>query len=92
MYLSGAGRTNPPGLTGAIAAIPGGLALATTATVGGVAAEVTYSGPAPGLIDGVSQANVRVPVGVGASLAAPISIQVGQAASQDGVTLSVSVR
>ena len=89
VYLSGAGQTNPLGLTGAINSTPASTVLPTTATIGGIAAEVLYSGPAPGLIAGVSQVNLLVPVGLEASLAAPIFIQVGTASTQDGVAVSV---
>jgi uncharacterized protein (TIGR03437 family) len=89
VYLTGAGQTNPPGLTGGITLAPGSMALSTTATIGGLPAEVLYSGPAPGLIAGVSQVNLRIPAGASSSLAAPISIRVGNAVTQDGVTLSL---
>ena len=89
LYLTGAGQTNPPGLTGGITGAPGSMALSTTATIGGLPADVLYSGPAPGLIAGVSQVNLRIPAGASSSLAAPIFIQVGNTVTQDGVTLSL---
>jgi uncharacterized protein (TIGR03437 family) len=89
VYLTGAGQTNPLGLTGGITPAPGSMALSTTATIGGLPAEVLYSGPAPGLIAGVSQVNLRIPAGAGSSLAAPISIRFGNAVTQDGVALSL---
>jgi uncharacterized protein (TIGR03437 family) len=89
LYLTGTGQTNPAGLTGGIITAAGSTLLPTTATIGGFPAEVLYSGPAPGLIDGVSQVNLRVPAGAAASLTAPVSIQVGGAVTQAGVTLSV---
>jgi uncharacterized protein (TIGR03437 family) len=89
VYLTGAGQTNPPGLTGGITPAPGSMALSITATIGGLPAEVLYSGPAPGLIAGVSQVNLRIPAGASSSPAAPISIRVGNAVTQDGVALSL---
>jgi uncharacterized protein (TIGR03437 family) len=89
LYLTGAGQTNPPGLTGGVTGGPGSTVLSTTATIQGIPAEVLYSGPAPGLIAGVSQVNLRVPAGASSSLAAPISIRIGNAVTQDGVALSL---
>ena len=89
IYVTGGGQTNPPAVTGGIAAAPGSMALPTTATIGGLPADVLYSGPAPGLIAGVSQFNLRIPAGASSSLAAPIYIHAGNTVSQDGVTLSL---
>ena len=89
LYMTGTGPTNPPGSTGAITAAAGNTLLPTTATIAGLPAEVLYSGPAPGVIAGVSQVNLRVPIEMNSSPAAPISIQIGGVATQDGVTLSV---
>ena len=89
VYLSGAGQTNPPGLTGTITSAAGSVMLPATATIAGVPADVVYSGPAPGLIAGVIQVNLRVPLEVNASMTAPLSIQIGSAVTQDGVTLSI---
>ena len=89
VYLTGTGQTNPPGLTGTITAATGSTVLPTTATIGGLPAEVLYSGPAPGEIAGVGQVNLRVPPGVNSSPVAPLSIQIGTAVTQAGVTLSI---
>lgn len=89
VYVTGAGQTNPPGLTGGISLAPGSMALSTTATIGGVPADVLYSGPSPDLIAGVSQFNLQIPAGASSALAAPILIRIGNIVTQDGVTLSV---
>ncbi len=51
-------------------------AAAVSAEIGGVAAEVLFSGAAPGQIGGVYQVNVRVPVGLAAG-AQPLVLRVG---------------
>jgi uncharacterized protein (TIGR03437 family) len=91
VYLTGAGETNPPGLTGGINpdSSQGSTVLSTTAVINGLPAEVLYSGPAPGLIAGINQVNVRIPVGAGSSLEAPLSLRIGQGVTQDGVVLSL---
>jgi uncharacterized protein (TIGR03437 family) len=89
LYLTGMGPTNPPGSTGAITNGPGGNLFSTTATIEGIPSEVLYSGPAPGVVAGVSQVNLRIPAGAGSSLSALFAIQVGDAATQDGVALSL---
>jgi uncharacterized protein (TIGR03437 family) len=58
-------------------------------TIGGLPAEVLYAGGAPGLVAGLLQVNARVPEGVTAGPAVPITLVVGAAQSQPGVTLVV---
>lgn len=65
-----------------------GVATSPTVTVGGQAAEVLYSGQAPGLPAGISQMNVRLPSGL-ESGERPVVIQSGDAKSLIGVTLAV---
>ncbi len=89
VYLTGTGQTNPPGVTGAITVASGTNLLSTTAVIAGLPADILYSGPAPGVIEGVSQVNLRVPVGANSSLTAPISVVIGGVPTQTGVTLSV---
>ena len=55
--------------------------------VGGEPADVLYAGPAPGLIPAVFQVNVRIPPGV--TGAAPVVVQVGNAASLPVVTVAI---
>jgi uncharacterized protein (TIGR03437 family) len=66
IYYTGEGITDPPTLTNTVnpAAAPFPVPLAPlTATIGGVDAPVTSSGPAPGLIAGLSMATITVPPG-----------------------------
>jgi uncharacterized protein (TIGR03437 family) len=57
--------------------------------VGGVAADVSFSGLAPGYV-GLYQINAQVPAGLPANSATPVSISYGQgAASSNVVTIAV---
>jgi len=55
----------------------------------GIEAEVTYAGGAPGLVLGVLQINVILPEDVEPGDAVPVTIEVGDVASPDGVTLAI---
>src|SRR6185295_9981697 len=63
LFAIGCGPTVPPAATGEVAAGPAPLALRSSVTIAGRPAEVLYAGAAPGLV-GVTQFNVRVPVGL----------------------------
>lgn len=88
-WATGAGITNPASGDGTIytgiGAVP---ALAVTAQIGGQPAEVLYAGAAPGMVSGVVQVNLRVPAGVSPG-AAPVMLQVGPSATQQGLTVAV---
>jgi uncharacterized protein (TIGR03437 family) len=88
IYATGEGQTDPPGVDGLITS--GTLRkpeLAVFVTIGGQPADVLYAGSAPGLITGVLQVNVRVPVVVSGTV--PIVLTIGKASSQLGVTIAV---
>jgi uncharacterized protein (TIGR03437 family) len=51
-------------------------------------ASVAFYGEAPGLVAGVMQINVQIPAGV-AARDLPVSVTVGSAVTQSGVTVSV---
>ncbi len=90
VYMTGTGQASPTQVTGAISpAVLGSVVLPVTATVGGLAATVVYSGPAPGLVEGATQVNIQLPAGLGPTLAAPVSIQVGTVTTQDDVVVSI---
>ncbi|MGP8243618.1 MAG: protease pro-enzyme activation domain-containing protein [Bryobacteraceae bacterium] len=96
LYASGEGQTTPGGVDGqpAIAPYPSPL-LAVSVTIGNVPAEVKYAGGAPGLVAGVMQVNVVVPLflsptTVSSAQEMPVILTVGNAASPSGVTLAVS--
>jgi uncharacterized protein (TIGR03437 family) len=90
IYATGEGQTNPEGIDGAFAI---GLTLPrpkapVTVTIGGKPAEVLYAGAAPGQVAGLLQVNARVPADV-ASGETAVVVQVGDAASQPGITIVV---
>jgi uncharacterized protein (TIGR03437 family) len=90
-YVTGEGQTSPAGVDGKLAGIvlphP---TLPVTATIGGVDAAVTYAGAARGEVAGVMQVNVIVPDTVPPGGYVPVSVRVGAAESQPGVTIAVS--
>ncbi len=89
LYLTGGGETDPPGVTGQPA--PPNVAtlrLPVRVTVSGLAAEVTWAGSAPGLV-GVTQVNARLPGPFSPTGVLPLTVTVGSASSQPGVTISV---
>ena len=76
------GSFNPMTSTGTLVATP------VTATIAGQPAQVTYSGPAPGLVAGIFQINVTIPADTlsGSQL---LAVSVGNLASQ---TVTVAVQ
>jgi uncharacterized protein (TIGR03437 family) len=64
------------------------VALPVSATIGGLDAPVLYAGVAPGEPEGMIQINVQVPAGL-QSGAAEVLVKIGDAISQQGVTLAV---
>jgi uncharacterized protein (TIGR03437 family) len=91
LFGTGEGQTEPAGQDGKIAAeVPPQPRQQVAVTIGGLAAEILYAGGAPGLVAGVIQVNARVPAGLAAETGeVPVVLQVGNATSQPGVTLSV---
>ncbi len=90
LYATGAGQTLPGGVDGKLAAAPLPTPiLPVSVTIGGVQAVVQYAGAAYGEVAGMLQINVVVPPGVSGS-AVPVVVQVGNAASQAGVTIAVA--
>lgn len=92
IFLDGAGLTTPLQADGSITTtvfdeIPK-LNLPVSVQIGGVTADVSYSGPAPGALAGLTQVNARVPAST-SSGAAPVTVMVGTVASQAGVTVAV---
>ena len=89
LYTTGLGATTPLLGDGVLAGAPlPTLNTAVRVLVGGQQAQVLYSGPAPGLIAGVGQINIRVPANAPVGLV-PMLIVSGDAASQPGVTINV---
>jgi uncharacterized protein (TIGR03437 family) len=90
IFATGEGQTIPAGVDGALAG--GGTLpkpkLPVQVWIDGQPAEVQYAGAAPGNVAGLFQVNVKVPAGAGTG-DVPIVIQVGDAQSQPGMTISV---
>ncbi len=90
LYGTGNGLLAPVPADGAIVTVPPPVATQTVAaTVGGIAATVLYAGAAPGSVAGLIQVNVLVPDGVTPGTSVPVTLQVGDAVSQDGVTAAI---
>ena len=90
IFATGEGQTDPPGVDGSIAGnVPPKPRLTVTVQIDGQPATVFYAGGAPTLPAGVLQVNARVPDGVRRGVSVPISITVGTASSQPGVTLAI---
>ncbi len=90
VYFTGAGQTNPAGVSGALnSASPLNIINAdVTVTIGGVNAPVSYKGGAPGNVQGLYQLNVTIPATIGAGQQ-PIVVTVGGVPTQSGVVVSV---
>jgi uncharacterized protein (TIGR03437 family) len=91
LFLTGEGQTSPPGVTGKLTAMsdrPPQPLLPVAVLIGGQPASVTFYGEAPGVISGVMQLSVRIPLNAPPG-EIPASISVGGNDSQSGVTISV---
>jgi len=91
LYLTGAGAMIPATADGSVNPDPAALsqtALPVTAQIGGLPATVLYAGSSEGIVSGVIQVNLVAPNGL-AGLSQPITIKVGEAATQAGVTVAI---
>jgi endo-1,4-beta-xylanase len=89
VYGAGGGAIMGGATDGALAPGQGSLVTSpVTATIGGAAANVLYAGPAPGQVNGLMQVNLQVPAGL-ASGPQPVTITVGTASTQSGITVAV---
>jgi uncharacterized protein (TIGR03437 family) len=90
LYATGEGQTWPEGVDGKLATAPPPVPiLPVRVTIGGVQAVVQYAGGGLGQVAGMMQLIVVVPSGVSGS-AVPVVVQIGNAASQAGVTIAVA--
>ncbi len=90
IYATGEGQTNPGGVDGQLAngaALPKPR-LPVQVWVNGKAAEVKYSGAAPGQVAGLFQVNAKIPEDTPAGEVS-LQVQVGDAVSQPGITVVV---
>jgi len=90
LYATGEGQTDPAGIDGKLAGeILPKPRLPVSVSIGGRNAEVLYAGAAPGLVAGVLQVNVRIPVGL-PSGNLPVLLTIGSRMSQPDVTVAVA--
>lgn len=90
LYATGEGQTQPAGVTGKLATSPPPTpVLAPVVTIGGLPAEIVFAGAAPGFA-GLLQINVRIPDAAAPGAAVPVSLTIGNIASQTGVTMAVN--
>jgi len=90
LYGTGEGLTDPPGVDGrpAVGVLPKPVA-AVSVLIGGLPAKVEYAGAAPSFIPGLLQINARMSADVTPGDRVPVRVTIGNAASQDGVTLAI---
>jgi uncharacterized protein (TIGR03437 family) len=90
LYGTGEGQTEPAGQDGKIASgDPPRPRLPVSVLIAGRQADVIYAGGAPELVAGVIQVNARIPADLAETGELPVTLQVGGASSQPGVTLAV---
>jgi uncharacterized protein (TIGR03437 family) len=89
LYITGGGLTDTGTADGQVNDKPGRLLLPVAAAIGEQSAEVTYGGPAPGLLAGIAQINVRIPENSTSGAAIPVYVIVDDLRSQHGVTLAI---
>jgi uncharacterized protein (TIGR03437 family) len=94
LYMTGEGQTSPAGVTGKVTTVaanppitPQSL-LPVSVLINGQSALVAFYGESPGLVSGVMQLNVQIPIDA-ASGGLPLQVSIGGATSQSGVTISV---
>jgi len=89
LYVTGEGQTMPGGIDGSVTGSQITPKLPVTVSFGGVpATSYQFIGEAPGIVAGVLQINVTIPSG-STTGNVPITVTVGSATSQAGVTVAV---
>jgi uncharacterized protein (TIGR03437 family) len=89
LYGTGFGASQTLLIDGQIVSDAAPLLLPVSATIGGVAATVVYAGAAPTQIAGLTQINIQVPDGLPSNPNTPITLTIGNATTQFGVTVSI---
>jgi len=90
LFATGEGQTDPPGVTGQLASgspLPIPL-LPVTVQIGGQTSTLMYAGELP-MGAGVMQINAVVPDGITVGESVPVTLAVGSAQAQNGITISV---
>ncbi len=90
LYLTGGGQTSPTSTDGSLGSPPlPMLTLPVAVTIGGQQAQVSYAGGAPGQVAGIVELTVEVPSGIQPGNAVPVTVQIGGASAQSGVTVAI---
>ena len=91
IFATGEGQTQPAGVDGTVTGtqLPTPV-LQVHVQIAGQDAPVSYAGAAPGEPAGVLQVNATIPAGIPRGTSVPITITVGTAASQSGVTVAIN--
>jgi uncharacterized protein (TIGR03437 family) len=90
IFATGEGQTAPAGIDGLIAtgsSLPAPVK-PVAVWIDGKKAEITYAGAAPGQVAGLMQVNARIPADVSSGTVS-LQLQVGETASQAGITVAV---
>jgi uncharacterized protein (TIGR03437 family) len=90
-YATGGGQTDPPGVDGEITKdVLSRPRLPVGVWIQGQEAEVLYAGTAPGIVSGVMQVNIKLPMNIPSENGVTVVMKVGNwPPSQDGVTMAV---
>lgn len=83
LFGTGAGQASPAG-DGLVTPGAGTLGLPVTIRIDDIPATVEYAGPAPGLISGAFQINVRIPAAARTG-AVPLSLVIGETPAESGL-------
>ena len=89
IFATGEGSADPEALDGRIADGLASSNVPVTVAIGGLPTAVRYAGRVPGNVFGVLEVQAQIPLGVAARADVPVQIQIGNATSQNGVTLAV---
>jgi uncharacterized protein (TIGR03437 family) len=90
-YATGGGQTDPPGVDGEITKdVLARPRLPVWVWIQGREAEVLYAGAAPGIVSGVMQVNIKLPMDIPSDNKVSVTMKVGNwGPSQEGVTMAV---
>jgi trimeric autotransporter adhesin len=90
LYATGGGQTSPPSTDGSFGSAPlPQTALPVSVTIGGQPATVTTAGGALNQVAGMVAITVEVPSNVQPGSAVPVTLQIGSATAQTGVTVAI---
>ena len=94
LFVTGEGQTSPPGISRTITTVAETPPLTPTplapveVRINGQSASISFVGEAPGLVSGVLQLNVQVPLTISPGNV-PVQVVIGGNTSQNGVTVTV---